>query len=177
MTGLNHRLAEGEISATPELRPAETAEAIRGWTHDGLNYPTFRLTLLAKAIDRLTLRMLADHCDMTIAEWRVLSRLAPIDGATVRQVAQMAWVDRAETSRAAAALEARGLVGRRDNPADRRAPILFATAAGRQEYDRLLPIRAEFHRGLTEDMSQNERDAFDSLLALVARKLGKLASE
>jgi DNA-binding MarR family transcriptional regulator len=166
-------VAVRSVSTSPELRPAESDEAIRGWTHEGLNYPTFRLTLLAKAIDRLTLRMLGEFCDLTIAEWRVLSRLAPLEGATVRQVAQMAWVDRAETSRAASALEARGLVGRRD----RRAPILFATDAGREEYGRLLPIRAEFHRGLTEDMSQQERDAFDTLLGLVARKLGKLADE
>lgn len=148
-----------------------------GWTHEGLNYPTFRLTLLAKVIDRLTLRMLGESGGMTVAEWRVLSRLAPLDGATVRQVAQMAWVDRAETSRAASSLEVRGLVGRRDNPGDRRAPILFATAAGRREYERLLPIRAAFHRELTEDMSQQERDTFDALLGLVARKLGKLADE
>jgi DNA-binding MarR family transcriptional regulator len=144
-------------ASSPESGVAEAAEgdeAIRGWTHEGLNYPTFRLTLLAKVIDRLTLRMLDDCCDLTMAEWRVLSRLAPVEGATVGQVAQMAWVDRAETSRAASALEARGLIDRRDNPADRRAPILFVTAAGRREYDRLLPIRAAFHRGLSEDLSE-----------------------
>jgi DNA-binding MarR family transcriptional regulator len=175
MNASKQRAAERDAAPEPQL--SENAEAIRGWTHEGLNFPTFRLTLLAKAIDRLTLRMLGECCDLTIAEWRVLSRLAPTEGATVRQVAQMAWVDRAETSRAAAALEARGLVARRDNPADGRAPILFATAAGRQEYDRLLPIRADFHRGLTEDLSREECEAFDTLLALVARRLGKLAGD
>ncbi len=132
---------------------------------------------MAKAIDRLTLRMLADACNLTIAEWRVLSRLAPIEGATVRQIAEMAWVDRAEVSRAATALEARGLVGRRDNPQDGRAPILFVTAEGRAEYERLLPIRASFHRGLAEDLTESERETLDALLGRIARKLGKLAGE
>lgn len=155
-------------------RLSEAEETLRGWTYPGLDYPTFRLTLLAKAIDRVTLKMLADNCDLTIAEWRVLSRLAPLSGATVRQLAQMAWVDRAEVSRAAAALEARGLVTRRENSADRRAPILFVTPEGQHEYKRLLPIRADFHRGLTEDMDDADRETLDRLLGQIGRKLGKL---
>ncbi|AJP71370.1 MarR family winged helix-turn-helix transcriptional regulator [Sphingomonas hengshuiensis] len=158
-------------------RDPEAEETLRGWTYTGLDFPTFRLTLLAKAIDRVTLRMLADHCDLTFAEWRVLSRLAPIDGATVRQVAQMAWVDRAEVSRAASTLEDRGLVTRRDNPADRRAPILFVTPKGQAEYERLLPIRAGFHRGLTEDMPAEDRETLDRLLAQIGKKLGKLVEK
>lgn len=165
-------------SKDPEAyRSPEADETIRGWTYTGLDFPTFRLTLLAKAIDRLTLRMLSEHCDLTIAEWRVLSRLAPIDGATVRQVAQMAWVDRAEVSRAASALEDRGLLTRRENRSDRRAPILFVTPKGQAEYERLLPIRAGFHRGLTEDMTEPERAMLDALLAQIGRKLGKLAEK
>jgi len=160
-----------------EMGPSEQEETLRGWTYAGLDFPTFRLTLLAKAIDRLTLRTFSTISDMTLAEWRVLSRLAPLDGATVRQLAQMAWVDRAETSRAAAALSARGLVDRRDNPVDRRAPILFLTAAGRAEYARLLPIRADFHRVLTEEMSAEERDLLDMLLGKIAKKMGRLADD
>lgn len=163
-----------EISSPIDDRLSEAEETLRGWTYPGLDYPTFRLTLLAKAIDRVTLKMLAEHCDLTIAEWRVLSRLAPIQGATVRQLAQMAWVDRAEVSRAAASLEARGLVTRRENASDRRAPILFVTAEGQSEYARLLPIRADFHRGLTEDMDDADRETLDRLLGQIGRKLGKL---
>ena len=119
---------------------------ISGWTYPGLDYSTFRLSLVAKAIDRLTLKMLADNCDLTIAEWRVLSRLAPIRGASVRDISQMAWVDRAEVSRAAAALEARGLTSRRPDPSDGRSPILFATEQGLALYQRLLPIRVAISR-------------------------------
>lgn len=154
---------------------AGAEETLKGWTNPGLNFPTFRLSLVAKAIDRLTLRMLAEHCDLTIAEWRVLSRLAPIDGATVRQIAELAWVDRAEVSRAAMSLEARGLTGRRDNPSDGRAPILFCTPAGIAQYEQLLPYRANFHRSLAEDLTQEERDTLDALMIRVARKVDKLS--
>lgn len=166
-----------EANDADEFGGPDADETIRGWTYTGLDFPTFRLALLAKAIDRLTLRMLAEHCDLTFAEWRVLSRLAPIDGATVRQVAQVAWVDRAEVSRAATALEKRGLLTRRENAADRRAPILFVTPKGHAEYERLLPIRAGFHRGLTEDMTTEDRETLDELLGQIARKLGKLVDK
>lgn len=134
--------------------------------------------LVAKAIDRLTLKMLADNCDLTIAEWRVLSRLAPArNGATVREISQMAWVDRAEVSRAAASLEKNGHTSRRANPADGRSPILFITGKGRKLYERLLPIRADFHRRLTSDLSGEERRALDDLLFSIARKVAVLAGE
>jgi DNA-binding MarR family transcriptional regulator len=150
---------------------------ISGWTYPGLDHSTFRLSLVAKAIDRLTLKMLADNCDLTVAEWRVLSRLAPIRGASVRDISQMAWVDRAEVSRAAAALEARGLTSRRPDPSDGRSPILFATEQGLALYQRLLPIRAEFHRGLASDLCEAERDLLDGLLLKIARKVARLAGD
>jgi DNA-binding MarR family transcriptional regulator len=134
--------------------------------------------LVAKAIDRLTLKMLSDNCDLTIAEWRVLSRLAPAgNGATVREISKMAWVDRAEVSRAAASLESNGLTSRRPNPSDGRSPILFITDAGTKLYERLLPIRAEFHRALAADLTDDERHVLDDLLSRIARKVALLAGD
>ena len=163
----------------PETRvtQGQSADQIAGWNYPGLDYSTFRLVLVAKAIDRLTLKMLSDNCELTIAEWRVLSRLAPIDGATVRELSRMAWVDRAEVSRAAASLEAAGYTSRRPNPGDGRAPILFITAAGRALYARLLPIRAEFHRNLAADLSEDERILLDRLLYRIARKVSDLTDD
>jgi DNA-binding MarR family transcriptional regulator len=158
--------------------PAERDSEINGWNYPGLDFSTFRLVLVAKAIDRLTLKMLADNCDLTIAEWRVLSRLAPAaNGATVREISQMAWVDRAEVSRAATALEAGGYTSRRPNPNDGRSPILFITEEGQALYRRLLPIRADFHRTLASDLTDAERAQLDSLLYRIAKKVADLTDE
>src|SRR5215208_4672445 len=89
-------IADMPTSSGEDLTRADQADEISGWTYPGLDYSTFRLSLVAKAIDRLTLKVLADSCDLTVAEWRVLSRLAPVAGATVGEVSKMAWVDRAE---------------------------------------------------------------------------------
>ena len=163
-------------SSGEQLRLVADRE-ISGWSYPGLDYSTFRLSLVAKAIDRLTLKMLGDNGDLTIAEWRVLSRLAPVEGATVREISQVAWVDRAEVSRAAASLEAKGLTSRRPNPSDGRSPVLFITQVGLKLYKKLLPIRAEFHRSLTADLTDRERAVLDGLLYRIARKVAGLAGD
>lgn len=147
---------------------------VKGWDNPGLNFPTFHLILVAKAIDRLSIKDLSENSNLTIAEWRVLSRLGPTDGQTVRQISEAAWVDRAEVSRAAASLEAQGLTSRRINPADRRSPILFVTEQGRALYDELLRSRAGFHGKLCSGLASAEYAMLDHLLLQVARNVTAL---
>lgn len=164
---LVHTQSEQEMSST-------TAE-LPGWHLDHLNYPTFRMTLLVKIMGRLTIRQFAEHGDLNYAEWRVLGRLAEMpQGATVGQIADMAWVDRAEVSRAAGALEARGYVSRRENPLDRRAPLLSIAEPGRASYMAALEPRRVFHEALLEDLSPQERAQFDQILLKVGGKLATM---
>lgn len=150
-----------------DARSKEQTDPV-GWQHPALDYPTYRVTLLAKAIDRLTIRTLARTCTYSIAEWRVLSRLGIGITATVREIADSAWVDRAEVSRAAASLERRGLLERRPNPNDGRAPLLSCTAQGEAEYYRILPERVAFHEALLGPLEGWERTTLDALLAKLA---------
>lgn len=147
-------------------------EDLSGWNLSNLDYPTFRITLIAKIMDRLTIRHLAERGELTYAEWRVLARLGTLDdGGTVGQVADLAWVDRAEVSRAAAALEQRGLTARRDNPQDRRTPILYLTPEGRKFYVVALADRSAFHEELLVDLNDDDRAQLDALLARVGQRL------
>lgn len=164
------------IKKQPEADRAPMAASserdINGWIMPGLDYPTFRLNLLCKLMDRRTLRQLSERANCTYPEWRVLSRLGcTVGGATVRQIAEAAWVDRAEVSRAVASLEARGLAARLDNPQDRRAPIHFLTKTGLQFYRRVLEIRGAFHQEVIADLSEDEREALDRILGKLARRL------
>jgi len=131
--------------------------------------------LLAKVIDHLTIRHVAKLDDLAHVEWRVLARLAVIpDGGTVRQVAELAWVDRAEVGRAAGALERKGLTGRRDNPQDRRSPILFLTQQGREHYSATVRWRSTFHDSPLRDLSMDDRATLDGLLGQIGGRLMKL---
>ena len=153
-------------------QPAAQDGDLDGWRLNGLDYPSFRLSLVAKVMDRLTIRDLARMTDLTIAQWRVLSRLASAPGGlTVRQIAERAWVDRGEVSRAATVLEQRRLSARRVNPSDSRAPILSVTTRGMEEYRRIIAARSEFHTTIMRNMSRAECKEFDRLLKKLATEL------
>jgi len=159
-------------------REEGTAEVPTGWVVPDLDYPTFRITLIAKVMDRLTLRRLAQRAVMTYAEWRVLSRLATMpDGATVGQIADLAWVDRAEVSRAASTLEERGLTGRRANEGDKRRPILHLTEKGWAEYQTSVRKRGQFHETLLADLDAGERAELDRLLGKIGNRLTQMLRE
>lgn len=149
-----------------------TNTVVDGWIIPGLNYPSFRLALVAKVMDRLTMRQFDGTDELTYPEWRVLSRLyLSTGGSTVRQLADQAWVDRAEVSRAVAGLEKRGLSDRRANPRDRRMPIVFLTAAGRAMYRPLIAARNRFHEEILSALSAREKDTLDLLLKKMVDRL------
>jgi len=143
-----------------------------GWAIKGLDYPTFRIGLLAKVMDRLTIRDLMDVDGLTYAEWRVLVRLAAVeDGGTPGRVAELAWADLAEVSRAIGSLERRGLVERYRNPKDGRTSILRLTSSGREQHESTLARRKGFHERLLAALTLDERQQLDSLLSKVGGQL------
>ncbi len=162
-----------KLNASAMTRPTRTVDApVTGWALPGLDFPTVRLSLLSKLIDRKTLRQLSEKAQFSYPEWRVVARLGRnVGGSTVGQLAEQAWVDRAEVSRAIASLERRELVARLDNPQDRRAPIHCLTKAGLQLYRRVIEIRAAFHSELTSDLTSEECEMLDALLLKLARRL------
>jgi len=151
---------------------------LAGWKVDQLDFPTFRIGLLAKLMDRATIRALARHShssdtpNLSYAHWRVLARLGLMaKGATVRDLAALAWVDRAEVSRALGGLETLGLVTRQENRADRRAPIMSLTAQGEHTYREVLRERTAFHERLLANLSQDDRTTLDALLSRIGERL------
>ena len=145
---------------------------LAGWKVEQLDFPTFRIGLLAKLMDRVTIRALARDTNLSYAQWRVLVRLGLMaKGATVRDLAALAWVDRAEVSRALGALEKLGMVARHDNPADGRAPIMSLTAQGERTYRDVLSQRTAFHERLLANLSTDDRATLDGLLGRIGEQL------
>jgi len=132
---------------------------------------TYRISILAKLLDRRTVAMLQESCGLNVAEWRVLAQLAENSPTTVRWLAARMRVDRAEVSRAAAALERRGFAARSPDPADARSVLLDATPAGRDLYDRIMPKREALHRELVATLSDDEMAALVSALRIITNKL------
>jgi DNA-binding MarR family transcriptional regulator len=155
----------------PSLDDAEELGKLAGaWRWGGRDYLPYRITLLAKLFDRWNTRLLQDSSGLSVAEWRVLAQLSAASPASVRQLAEQAFVDRAEVSRAAASLEAKGFAERQDNPRDRRSPLLFCTERGRALARRVSAQRREFQRELTDLLSPEQVEAMDSAMIALARR-------
>jgi DNA-binding MarR family transcriptional regulator len=143
----------------------------RAWRLGGRDYLPYRITLLAKLLDRWNTRLLQESSGLSVAEWRVLAQLSNASPApaSVRQLAEQAWVDRAEVSRAAASLEKRGHIERKDNPKDKRSPLLYCTEQGRTLARRVSATRREFHKGLTDLLSAEQVEALESAMVVLAK--------
>lgn len=77
---------------------------------------------------------------LTIPEWRVLAHLAQSDQVSVREIQARVDMDKSKVSRAAARLEAAGLIEKRENPEDRRLLDMRLTTKGRDLIARIVPI-------------------------------------
>ncbi len=138
------------------------------WRVGGRDFLPYRVTLLAKLLDRCTTRLLSAGSGLSVAEWRVLAQLVIASPASVRQLAEQAWVDRAEVSRAAASLERQGYVERQDNPKDRRSPLLYCTQAGHALAQQVIPTRHAFHKSLTDLLTLEQTEQLEAALLILA---------
>jgi DNA-binding MarR family transcriptional regulator len=69
-------------------------------------------------------------------------------------------------------LERRGLLERRQNPADRRARALFLTDEGRELLGGAFQAAGEYERDLSQDLTGAEREQLLELLARVGAHVG-----
>jgi DNA-binding MarR family transcriptional regulator len=70
------------------------------------------------------------------------------------------------------ALEARGLLERRQNPNDRRARALYLTGAGRRKLKQAFALAVEHERELCAGLSGQEREQLIDLLTRLADGIG-----
>ncbi len=125
---------------------------------------TYRVCILAKMMDRASAAELARY-KLGVAEWRVLAQLSVVSPATVRGLAARLRVDRAEVSRAAAALVARRLVRREKDPGDARSALFRLTESGRALHREIMPSRVALHDKLVAALGAEEAAALAASLA------------
>lgn len=104
---------------------------------------------------------------LTIPEWRVLAHLAQSGSVSVREIHARVDMDKSKVSRAAARLEAAGLIEKRDNPEDRRLLDMRLTDKGQEMMARIVPVADAFQAEIITKLAQ-DGPAFRAAL----RKLG-----
>ena len=149
---------------SPARPSADVSSLLPLYDTGGKSYFGYRMVLAAKVFDRVVSRLLADHGQVTLPQWRVMAQLGVTVTGTVRSLADGAAVDRAEISRATRELQRRGLLRRTEDPADKRSPRFTLTPEGKRLYRSIRkPIRA-FIVHLMDDVSERDLAAADRVL-------------
>lgn len=107
---------------------------------------------------------------LTIPEWRVLAHLAQSDQVSVREIQARVDMDKSKVSRAAARLEAAGLIEKRENPDDRRLLDMRLTDKGRDLIARIVPIADAYQAEVLAKLAAEAPAFRTALLRLLEEK-------
>lgn len=105
---------------------------------------------------------------ISIPEWRVLAHLSQYEHVSVREIYRRVEMDKAKVSRAAARLEAAGLI-RKEVPDDRRLVALSLTDKGRALFAEIAPLALAFEQRFLEKLSPGEAATFRRLVGKLLR--------
>ncbi len=138
----------------------------------------YQVSVLAARLSAALSRVYAERFGISIAEWRVIAHLSQHRKVSVREVQARVAMDKSKVSRAAARLEAAGLVEKRVNTADRRLVELSLTRRGRRLYGEIAPLALAFEADLLAGLPAAEVAAFRAATAaLLARTEAVVVSE
>jgi DNA-binding MarR family transcriptional regulator len=138
----------------------------------------FRLSVLGNRLTRAVARVYARRFRLSAPEWRTMCVLGRYGPTTANDVVEQTAMDKVRVSRAVARLLASGRITRRTDPKDRRRAILDLTAEGRAVYDRIVPLALAVEAELITDLSPQERETLDAVMAkLESRTAGNFAEE
>ncbi|WP_226624808.1 MarR family winged helix-turn-helix transcriptional regulator [Alloyangia pacifica] len=137
----------------------------------------FAFVTLARQWHRVVDKHLAE-AGLTDATWRPLVHLAEGgDGISQRDLAARIGLDTSTLVRLLDLLEARGLVERRVDPADRRARRIHLTAEGRDELARIRAMLLQAENELLGDLDDKETLAMLDGFARIAARAEAILTE
>jgi len=136
------------------------------------NSVSFQVSVLAKLLDRRLARLVVDRFDLTVAEYRVLAQVMLYPRSTVRSIAERTFVDKAQVSRAATALEAAAFITRDMLDHDRRSPVFTVTRTGKALLNRIIPLRQAQEDELAATLDPGELEVLSTALPALIEALG-----
>ena len=130
-----------------------------------------RLMLLARMIDRETSRDLQAGTSVTAAEWRALAYICTMGSSSAAEICVAFEVDRAEVSRAVARLVQAKLIQRGQARDQGNRLTLTPTPAGENLHQRIKAKRRAYFDWILQDLDEAERQMFDDMLAMIAKRV------
>ena len=137
------------------------------------DFLTFRLLILARALDRQAKRTYGESFGLSLVEWRILAKLGTVGSATVNRLASWMHYDKAQISRAVGALVEAGHLTRATNASDTRSAILTLTAEGQEFHRELMAFGRERQRLLLSLLKPDERKSLYEIVGVLTDHLRK----
>lgn len=100
----------------------------------------------------------------TVSEWRVLASLAGSEPVNIGQLAEITTMKQPTVTRVLDRMQARGLIERRPNEADRRVTLVRITAAGTRLVSKLIPLALQHERRVLEPFGQQRAEDLKATL-------------
>jgi DNA-binding MarR family transcriptional regulator len=129
----------------------------------------YLVNVLASRLSRELAGVYETRFGITIPEWRVIAHLSQNRNVSVREIHERVDMDKAKVSRAAARLEAIGVIEKKVNEEDRRLVELQLTKKGSRLFAEIEPLALAYERKVLSRLSREERSSFravvDRLLA------------
>jgi DNA-binding MarR family transcriptional regulator len=133
----------------------------------------FRVSILAKLLDRRLSRLVGERFGLGLAEYRVLAQIVMRPGSTVRAVSARTMVDKAQVSRVVAALEQQSLVVRTTPEVDRRSPVFHPTRSGRALINKIVPLRQRHEAELADLLGRGKAAEVSGAIQSLIDQIGE----
>ncbi|MDA7430354.1 MarR family winged helix-turn-helix transcriptional regulator [Primorskyibacter aestuariivivens] len=129
-------------------------------------FSPYRVALAAQLLSETLARVYRARFGLSIPDWRVMVHLSQSGRASVRDIEAKVVMEKSKVSRAAARLEGRGLIAKRQSESDKRLVDLTLTDAGQAMMDELLPLAAQFQRRIEAQLG-TDFAGFDAALSRI----------
>jgi DNA-binding MarR family transcriptional regulator len=160
---------ESSVAGVDAAAPPNSSAAKA--THTPAASVGFTLSSLGYAVSRRFRATLAP-LGLEPREFALLRTIAPQQGASQQAIGEQLQIPPSRMVAFVDALERRGLVERRPNPADRRARALYLTGKGRKLLARAFALATELEAHLCSGLSASEREDLLDALQRVGARLG-----
>lgn len=124
----------------------------------------YRLSVMAAVASEGLARIYERRFGLGVPEWRVLATVAEFESITAKAIGLHAHMGKVKVSRAAAALETRGLISRIPNKEDLREAFLVLAPAGRQVFEEIRSPALAYVARLTEGFTKEELALLDGFI-------------
>lgn len=135
------------------------------------DFLTFRMLILARALDRQAKRTYGESFGLSLVEWRILAKLGTVGSATVNRLASWMDYDKAQISRAVGSLVDHGYLTRATNESDTRSADLTLTPEGQDFHRELMSFGRERQRLLLSLLSPEQRKSLYEIVSVLTDHL------